>query len=301
LGLKKWDGKSIGPYQTMAIFAKRGSGKSFMIRHLLEINKDKYPVVIVVCPTERNNGDYKKIIPGIFIFDDLNEDTLQQIELIKKRQDMLGKKLPKGMKPEDMGVLIILDDCMADKKMVNNKTIIDIYLNGRHKKIGLWVVVQHINSLSTTIRGNIDLVMLLRCNDKKMQTRFQDFLGIDKTKHEWSDILKIYTADRSAIIANTATGGVEIQDFLFWYKAKATDPNFKMNPHQWDFHEKHYIEESTDDCGTDWDDIAKDPTKCLELPAPAPKKTKAAAKKEEKIKGYKFCLKLDENGKSVEE
>src|SRR5438309_1444349 len=134
LELKKWDASSIKPFTTMAIFAPRSGGKSFLVRDILYKNQGKWPAIVVICPSEPVQNFYKNIIPDIFIFDELNADTIESIKNMYKRQTMSKKKLhPSMTKESDMNLLIIMDDCMGQqKKYLNHLAVKDLYKMGRH-------------------------------------------------------------------------------------------------------------------------------------------------------------------------
>jgi hypothetical protein len=62
--------------------AKRNSGKSVLIKYLIECNIDKFEKIYVICPTEKINQHYSSITTEDCIMDDYNADWVEL--LIKK-------------------------------------------------------------------------------------------------------------------------------------------------------------------------------------------------------------------------
>lgn len=296
--IDKWDGE-IGPHQTVAFFASRGGGKSYCIRDLLYRNRHKFKTVIIICPSEFVNDDgYKEIIPDCFIFDELNEATVQMIHnLMFLRQKALKKKLAPWMKDiSDINVLIIMDDCMTEpKKFLNGPVVKSLYKMGRHFKIGLWTVVQYFNDLHAELRPNVDISIILKTDNKKLQAKFQDFVGKFDNKYEFSQILTDTTENYGCFVKDSKRG-------IFWYKAGAPPKGWKMNPDQWNYHNAHYIGDAYDDNsdnqkpGIEWENV--DRHAYLQSGNITPAKPASSTKKEkpkvDKSKPFNIIIKKGE-------
>ena len=286
-GLNKWNPVKIGLTNTLGIFAPRGSGKSFCIRDLLYKNQHRFKAVVIICPTEKVNKAYGSIIPDLFIYDELNQETLDAIVRFYDRQKELSENLPPWMETdEDRSLLIIMDDCMAsEKKYLNSLSIKDLYKNGRHYKFALWVVVQYFNDLTPDVRNNLDISIVLKVPNLSMQKKFFEFFGGFKDKNQFADVLKTYTDKYGALVKDTTTGSTDVEKMFFWYKADKTPDDFKMNPDQWAFHDYHYIRKETRQKKRDWNKFAEDPAAEMN-----------ARKGDAKKKQFKVLLKYDENG-----
>ena len=53
--------------------AKRNSGKSVLLKQLVEHEKSKFDKIFVICPTEQINRFYKDIVDEKCIYDSYNE------------------------------------------------------------------------------------------------------------------------------------------------------------------------------------------------------------------------------------
>jgi hypothetical protein len=262
-GLDAWVASGLNPWATLAIFAPRGSGKSFCLRYLLYQNKDKFPAIVVICPSEKANKFYQLIIPDLFIYDEFDESTLEAIRNIYERQTRLMGGLPSWMSSEyDTTVLIIMDDCMTAEKSVRNSVLVkELYKQGRHFKFGLWVVVQYLNDLPPDLRLNLDYTIILGSAGKAMQYKFYDFLGGFDDKHQFAQVMKQYTNNFGCLVKDNKThNSTEILKTFFWYKAKVTPKDFKMNPDQWAYHHAHYLNPDAGGVKTNWEEWKSNPT-----------------------------------------
>ena len=58
------------------VCSKRNSGKSTLIRSLIEDEKHKFKKILVVCPTEKINNFYSKnnLVQSEYIYDEYSEN-----------------------------------------------------------------------------------------------------------------------------------------------------------------------------------------------------------------------------------
>jgi hypothetical protein len=64
--------------------------------------------------------------------------------------------------PEAPRICVILDDCLTGD-MKYDESINNIFTRGRHAKMAIWLISQtYVNGVSTTVRKNTDLALLLR-------------------------------------------------------------------------------------------------------------------------------------------
>ena len=68
LRLKKFDIKNMVQHATIAMIAKRASGKSYVTREIL-FHKRDLPTAVVISRTEKLNKFYGEFIPDIYIYD----------------------------------------------------------------------------------------------------------------------------------------------------------------------------------------------------------------------------------------
>jgi hypothetical protein len=136
LELKKFNPRNVTPESVIVLIGKRCSGKSWALKDILSYHTD-VPVGVVVSPTEKANGYFEKFIPKMLIYDEPDEGTIQkfldrQIKISTERKRELKKF---GNSQIDARAFLILDDCLYDKRWINNINIRSIFMNGRHYKI----------------------------------------------------------------------------------------------------------------------------------------------------------------------
>ena len=155
LQLKKFNPKSIGDNRVCVFVGKRGTGKTTLVTDVL-YNKKHIPCGVVMSGTEEGNSYYQEFVPDLFVYNDYERDV---VEKVITRQRLMAKQ-----KKPNSDVFILLDDCMYDKKMIRDKCIRAIFMNGRHWKLFFMLTMQYCMDLSPDLRANIDYVFILREN-----------------------------------------------------------------------------------------------------------------------------------------
>ena len=159
LELKKFDPSSIANDSVVVFIGKRNTGKSYCMKDILGYHRD-IPVGIVVSPTERANGYFEKFIPKMLLYDECEEKTIRvflerQINISNERKRDMQKS---GSTNIDSRAFLILDDCLYDKKWINDKSIRSIFMNGRHYKIFFLITMKHAMGLPPVLRNNLDYI-----------------------------------------------------------------------------------------------------------------------------------------------
>ena len=78
LRLKKFNVKEMVDHATIAMIAKRASGKSYLTREILYHKRD-LPTAVVISKTEKLNKFYGDFIPDSYIFDNFDTNILSKI------------------------------------------------------------------------------------------------------------------------------------------------------------------------------------------------------------------------------
>ena len=101
--------------KAVVIIAKRNSGKSFLLKSLLQysIKIKEFHKMYCISPTEKINKFYSDIIPQNCIFDSYSEEWI--LSLIDKMSKINGGKTQQSQNP--INCLLILDDCTSDVNM----------------------------------------------------------------------------------------------------------------------------------------------------------------------------------------
>ena len=117
---------------TIIINAKRGSGKSTMVRELMNYFNItlKYPVCVLCSYSEKVDPYYSLFMPPSYIY----EDCEKMISKVLKRQidmkNINNQRIKDNKKPLDDRILVVMDDCISDSKIwKNSKDLAEIFYN----------------------------------------------------------------------------------------------------------------------------------------------------------------------------
>ena len=144
--------------KTISVVAKRNSGKSILIRYLVDNQKHLFEKIFVICPTEKINPFYNTITNENCIFDQWNETWVNQ--LIDSMTKINSNKNPM----EKKSVLLILDDCMSDIDFNQSMALKKIYTRGRHFHLSVISTCQYLNTLPKICRSNCDTLIAGQMN-----------------------------------------------------------------------------------------------------------------------------------------
>ena len=111
--------------KTVLLIGKRASGKSELLRYLVNLSKTQFKTVFLVCPTEKVNNFYDGLIKPENIFDEYNEMWVEK--LMKK----MGEVNQNKSNHEASHILLILDDICSDLNLAKSKTIKQLFCRGR--------------------------------------------------------------------------------------------------------------------------------------------------------------------------
>tara|TARA_B100000902_G_scaffold141392_1_gene139184 strand:+ start:7192 stop:8025 length:834 start_codon:yes stop_codon:yes gene_type:complete len=202
---------SAGP-PTCVFIGKRGTGKSTLVADILYHIK-KIPIGCVISATEEGNHYYEQHVPPIFIHGRFDPVI---IEKIVERQ----KKAVKA-DPVSAHAFLLLDDMMYDKKVMKDRNITEIFMNGRHWKLMFLLTMQYCMGIGPDLRTNIDFVFCLRENVVDNQKKlWQFYFGIFPTFEQFRQVMNTCTEGYDALVLDNTSKSTNIEDCVFWYRAK---------------------------------------------------------------------------------
>lgn len=214
----------------VVMLAKRGSGKSLLIRDMLSYHTD-IPLGMVISPTEEANGFFGDFVPKIFLHSDFDTKTIENlinrqkkvIRQIKRESELYGSC------NIDPRAFLIMDDCMYNSSTWNRDTNIRyLFLNGRHVKVLTCAAIQYVVGLPPTLRTNIDYIFILRENVlKNRKVIFENFAGMFQSFELFCTVLDQTTENYECMVVCNRTQSNKLEDCVFWYKANADIAPFK--------------------------------------------------------------------------
>lgn len=229
LVLQKFNPATSKPFTTNILIGKRGTGKSCLLKDILYQNRGKFDIGVCCTPTMETAQMFEEFVPKSLIYNDYNASVLQRIVSQQRLRQENGKSID--------SVFIVLDDCGYEKSMFSSKntTIRDIFMNGRHYKITLFVCLQYCVDIPPALRANTDYVFALRepvaVNQKKL---YDFFFGIVDTYNNFKKIFSTATQNYECLVSCNTTASNDLCNCLFWYKADINLPKFRMcRPKYW--------------------------------------------------------------------
>ena len=241
LNIRQFDPSTIKDGSVVGVIGKRGTGKSVLVKDVMYY-KRKIPMGLIMSGTEDGNSYYGKFVPDSFVFSEFDKAALERL---MERQKKLSKAGRAGR------VFVVLDDLMYDKKIMKEKVMRQLLMNGRHWNIFLIVTAQYVADLGPPeIRSNCDYVIACRETIHQNKERlYRMFFGIFPSFDDFCRVFAACTENYGVLVLDNTKQTNNIEDVVFWYKATIRDGprNFRMgHPEFWKFHKKHYKPEEDD-------------------------------------------------------
>jgi hypothetical protein len=245
LQLKKFNIHDMAEHCTIAMIAKRGTGKSYLTRELL-FHKRHIGSAIAISRTEKLNSFYTEFIPESYIYPEYTSDILNRIF---QRQDQLiednKERLKKNKKLKDDSLILIMDDCMSSKgTWLKDPNILELFYNGRHHHVSFILTMQYAVGIPPDMRSNFDYVFLLAEDTINNRKRlYEHYAGMFPTFDIFQQVFSEITNNYGVMVINKRVQSNNITDKIFWYKAKNV-PHFKIgNTHFKKFHKEYFDED----------------------------------------------------------
>ena len=157
------------PFHTL-IVGPTNSGKTrFVVDQIYGPFRGKFDYIVIICPTFAHNKTYHRI----------GENDPRMFVIICEQHEVENFLKVVSWLFEGTNTLIILDDCAASKD-VKGRTgqIVNLAYSARHFGISIWVLTQHINSITPSFRHNVAAIVLFYTpSAKTTKAIFEDYAG----------------------------------------------------------------------------------------------------------------------------
>lgn len=223
------------------MIAKRGSGKSWVVRAILEYFKD-IPVGLIIAPTDRMNKFYGKFFPDSYIHYEYKSEIIEKV--LERQKIIIEKSRGKKIDPR---AFIIMDDCLGQKgSWVKDQPIQELLFNGRHYRIMYILTMQFPLGITPELRCNFDYIFLLADDTISNQKRIYDhYAGMFPTFDAFRQVFVQLTADFGSMVIVNRGVKKSLFDKVFYYKAPdlSTLEDVKIGCRQFrNYHENNYDE-----------------------------------------------------------
>jgi hypothetical protein len=239
LPIKQFSLKMFCANPSIVMIAKRGSGKSWVIRAVLHHYKH-IPAGIIISKTEKMDPFYSKFFPDSYIYYGYKSEIVKKVLI---RQKMMADKLERGKKI-DPRCYIIMDDVLGEKKKWNNDELVhELLFDGRHYKVTYILALQYPLGMSPDLRSNFDYIFLLATdNVGNMKRMYENYAGMIPNFDSFRQIYKQLTSNHGCMVI--ANRGAEDSFFskIYHYTAPdLTDSKITFGCKQFrDYHNNNY-------------------------------------------------------------
>jgi len=245
LAIKRFEIKDMCEHATIAMIAKRASGKSYLTREIM-YHKKSIPAGIAISRTEKLNKFYSDFIPDSYIFSEYDSDILSKVyerQSIMNEENKIRKQ--NGKSEKDDRVIVIMDDCMSSKgTWLKDPNILELFFNGRHHHLSFILTMQFSLGIPPELRSNFDYIFLLAEDMTSNRKRLYDhYAGMFPTFDIFQQVFSEITADYGCMVINNRIHSTNITDKVFWYKAKPV-PEFSIGSDKFlKYHKNSYDKE----------------------------------------------------------
>mgnify|MGYP006426866535 CR=1 FL=1 len=246
LAFKEFKLKHMCHNPSIAIIAKRNSGKSWVcrniLRHLDEVHK--IPGGCVIAPTDEMNSFYSAFFPNTYIHYKYRSETLAKI--LSRQKYMKGKSVEKKKagKKLDPRAFLIMDDCLGTKgSWVNDEEMTKVFFNGRHYDLTYILTMQFPLGIKPEFRTNFDYIFLLAEDFTSNRKRiFDHYAGMFPDFKIFNYIFSQMTKDYCCMVVLNQGAAENFMDKIYWYKAKNIEEKDELiGCKQFrDFHNKNF-------------------------------------------------------------
>ena len=236
----EFDLRKMVPNPSIVMIAKRGSGKSYITRDII-YHYRHIPGGVVISPTDRMSSFYKYFFPDLYIHYEIKDTILKKI--LVRQSLMIDKEKQKrkqGKKVDPRGILV-MDDCLSQKKTwAKDQNITEILMNGRHYMLTYILTMQTPLGITPDLRLNFDYIFLSKedstINKKKL---WDNYASMFPTLPVFEKVFAKCTEDYRAMVIDNRRPTDNILDKVFWFRAKERKFTFGSRNFK-ELHKKYY-------------------------------------------------------------
>jgi hypothetical protein len=209
------------PNPAICMIAKKGSGKSWVVRSILK-HFDDIPGGMIIAPTDKQTVFYGKFFPDVYIHYEYRSELLESLFFRQERIiDKCRAKIKEGKKV-DPRAFLIMDDCLSSKgTWMRDVPISKMFFEGRHYKIMYILTMQFPLGIIPELRTNFDYIFLLAEDFYSNQKRLYDhYAGMFPDFKTFRDVFMDITKDHGCMVIVNRGSRSDFLDKVFWFKSK---------------------------------------------------------------------------------
>jgi len=220
--LLEFDPEEIKLDATIVAIGKRRTGKSWLLRNIMYLMRDKIPAGIVISQTDELNKFWRQYVPSKYIYPKYEPEILDAV--FKRQKDILNdNSLTREEKDEKAPFFVLLDDVISDQRLKYDENLMELFVAGRHYRLFVMITSQYAKAITPTLRGNTDYAFLMKCAQQRQREALWEDFADSLTKDAFAQMLDAYTEDNEVLVVDTSPEKKvdPIELFAWW---KAVDP-----------------------------------------------------------------------------
>lgn len=217
--VRRFDPDTMKPHRILMFVGRRGVGKSVALEDIMSRLRVDYTVAMT--PTEDSAAMFRKHVPESGIFSTFNIAKIDSMVQLQRQMARTPAKL--------RSALLVLDDCMYEKKAFKHVSVRDIFMNGRHSHITMALTSQYCLDLSPDLRGNCDYVFVFRDTViSNKQRLWKYFFGMFETYQDFSRVMDACCENFGCLVLDNTAKDNDIESCVFWWKADPQVAPFRL-------------------------------------------------------------------------
>jgi Poxvirus A32 protein len=237
VNIKRFKIDEIDLNAKIVIIGKPGTGKTSIIKDIIYRHREKFTKVILMSGTADSSGDFKGVFPDIYMYKGYQKELIDK--WWAKQQDIVKLRGKNNSKNQ---ALLVLDDLMHDKRWVRERSIADIFMNGRHYDTLFICAMQYCMGITPELRTCVDYVFICRENNFSNKKKLYDhYCGFFPDFKMFCKVLDTLTVKYHCLVVKQRKNlSSKIEDNIFWYKADLHD-EFQIGiPALWQYNKRMY-------------------------------------------------------------
>ena len=237
------------PNPAICMIAKRGSGKSVLVREILRFlnSRAKIPGGTIISPTDKMSVFYGNFVPPLYVHYKYDSNVIADI--LYRQESMIAKcnEKKKRRRKVDPRAFVVMDDCLASKgSWMKDEKIMEMFFNGRHFKLTYILTMQYPLGISPELRSNFDYIFILAEDfTSNIKRLYEHYAGMFPNLDAFRQVFKTLTQDYSAMVLVNRGAHADFLDKVFWFKADNKQPKHFGSKQYNKYNEDNYY-------GDDW-------------------------------------------------
>lgn len=236
----------LEPGASIMIIGQRHTGKSVLQWDLLSHMQDWFSFGLALTPTESSRERLVQCLPVGLV----QRQSPEKIENMMSMMDKINRKRArKGQVPKN--ACLICDDTAFDEAFMRSKAMVEMAMNGRHKKLTYIATLQYIKSVKPAARNNMDFVFIRYEGDLKIRKEIRESWFGALSKKDFDEIFDKATENYGCLVLDSRAraNSRDWRDYIFWYRARVPEdiPAFRLCKVQMDMIDKSCVREDGDD------------------------------------------------------